>query len=332
MHDARLLLILTLVPLIIQLSCSQGSGEGASDERGPLDAGGEETTVSADGDPSEQKDDSAADIGEDVAADSRISRYEEVDPAVGAALQALLDEHVLFSADPGMTLSIVTDDGKFWSGAAGVADLKSKIKMTPETGFRVGSNTKPFVATIILQLVDEGLVGLDDDVTEFFPQYGQWAGVTVRHLLSMRSGIVDYLTVAEFMLETISKPGEEISPEEVLAYVTETPLEFEPGTGGQYSNSGYLLLGMIIEQATGNTVADSGETTICFSAVTRLGSMSRIHVCDSGSFMPEAGSKLKLLASLAVETDPVKVEETLSALSIPLCLCIDASGKMIDCE
>ena len=192
----------------------------------------------------------------DAAADSAdVPTLEPFDPVIEASLQALIDEHVTFGAEPGTTLTLRTDDGRYWSGAAGHASLTEAIPMTPDTGFRVGSNTKPFIATLVLQLVDEGLVALDAPLTDYLPDYTVWSAVTVRHLLGMRSGIPDYLTNPQLMLDFVATPDQARTPEEILGYPAALPMDFAPGEDGAYCNTNYLLLGLVIEAATGRTVA-----------------------------------------------------------------------------
>lgn len=238
------------------VACSSGGGSETEN-----DVIAEDSTEDL-GNQDQTEDDSLVeDVAGDLESDTG-TQWTDFDPTTAAALQALLDEHVLFSADPGVTLSILTDDGRRWAGASGTATLQTDMAMETDTGFRVGSNTKPYTAVVILQLVEEGLVGLDDDITDYFPEYPQWAGITVRLLLNMRAGIVDYLTSAAFMLGTIQNPDQEMAPEDVLAYIAEEPLQFTPGEDGQYNNSSYMLLGMIIEQVTGNTVEDEIRTRL----------------------------------------------------------------------
>lgn len=173
------------------------------------------------------------------------------DPVLAASLQALLDEHVAFSPDPGVSLAVRTADGAWWVGAAGTADLADGTPMTPDTGFRVGSNTKPFVAATVLQLVEEGLVDLDAPLTAYLPEYAEWSDITVRMLLDMRSGLPEYLGILPLVFQLVSDPAVPVGPREVLEYVREAPRDFAPDTAGKYTNSSYLLLGLIIEAVTG---------------------------------------------------------------------------------
>ena len=78
--------------------------------------------------------------------------------------------------------------------------------MEPDSAFRVGSNTKPIVATTIMQLVEEGLVDLEAPLTDYLPEYDEWDNITVRLLLNMRSGLKDYLAILPLMLELVATP------------------------------------------------------------------------------------------------------------------------------
>ncbi len=174
------------------------------------------------------------------------------DPVLAASLQALLDEHVAFSPDPGLTLTVRTADGAWWSGAAGIADLADGTPMMTDTAFRVGSNTKPFVAATILLLVEEGKIDLEAPLTAYLPEYAEWSDIPVRLLLNMRSGLPEYLGILPLIFQLVSDPEAPIGPRDILEYVRQAPRDFAPGTSGKYTNSSYLVLGLIIEAVTGN--------------------------------------------------------------------------------
>ncbi|HYD26368.1 serine hydrolase domain-containing protein [Brevundimonas sp.] len=138
--------------------------------------------------------------------------------------------------------------------AVGQANREWHVPNTVNTRFRIGSTTKTFTAVAILHLVDEGKVALDEPAAKYIPSLPQtWAGVTVRMLLSHTSGVPDYVSAPNFrerethLIQT---------SESLLALVRETPLDFEPGADWRYSNTGYLLLGMVIEKASGRRYPD----------------------------------------------------------------------------
>jgi D-alanyl-D-alanine carboxypeptidase len=199
--------------------------------------------------------DATADVPADAPADVPADEVPapEIDPAVAAALQALLDEHVIFSSEPGITLGVYTREGAYWEGAAGIRQIQNGDPMTSDTGFRVGSNTKPFMATLVLSLVEEGVLGLDDPLGDYVPGYDRWKDIPLRHLVGMQSGIPDYLGVATLMFDLIKHPSEPVTPDEILSYVADQPLLYVPGEGANYSNSNYMLLGLVLAEVTGKT-------------------------------------------------------------------------------
>ncbi|MGW2206620.1 serine hydrolase domain-containing protein [Streptomyces sp. NPDC001774] len=169
-------------------------------------------------------------------------------------LQKALDDIVKAGA-PGVVAEVRDADG-VWRGHSGKADLK-KNKPTRNDGlFRVGSVTKTFVSTVVLQLVQEGKVKLDDSVERHLPGLvPNGENVTVRQLLSHRSGLHNYT-------DTLWKGGlhgfydtrfKTYTPHELVADSNVHPPTFAPGTDGNYSNTNYVLLGMLIEKVTGNT-------------------------------------------------------------------------------
>jgi D-alanyl-D-alanine carboxypeptidase len=204
------------------------------------------------GESPETRDDVGFDSGDDVVPDQDL--FPGLDPLVAESLAAIVAEHVTFSADRGVSLTVRDGQGFWWSGGAGVADVADGTPVTTDTRFRVGSNTKPVVAVLVMQLVEEGLVSLDEPLTTYLPDYPQWSGVTIEDLLSMRSGIPDYLTDPDLMLTAVLDPEHSWTPEEVLAFVTDRALLYVSGQGGHYSNSNYLLLGLVIQEVTGRSV------------------------------------------------------------------------------
>ncbi|MFY2558016.1 serine hydrolase [Corallococcus terminator] len=151
-------------------------------------------------------------------------------------------------------LLVADDKGIILKKGYGQANFEWQLPVTPDTKFRIGSVTKQFTAVLILKLVEEGKVGLEDSITKHLPDYRQDTGarITVTHLLNHTSGIPSYTSRPDF--------GEKISrnPYTVPDFVKQFAsgdLEFEPGSKYSYNNSGYFLLGAIIEKVTGKTYA-----------------------------------------------------------------------------
>lgn len=149
---------------------------------------------------------------------------------------------------------VLKDGAVAFSRAYGLADRAAATAIGPDTRFKIGSLTQTFTAAAVLQLRDRGLVDLDAPVRKYLPDYPGDAGAraTVRQLLSHTSGIPSY-TDAKIFTVGIKGP---VAPPIVLSLFAELPLEFAPGTDFDLSNSGYYLLGLIIERVSGQPYSD----------------------------------------------------------------------------
>jgi CubicO group peptidase (beta-lactamase class C family) len=132
--------------------------------------------------------------------------------------------------------------------AVGLADRQWKVPMTPDTVFRIGSTTKQLTAAAILQLAEQGKLSLDDPISRYCDAPSAWADVTLRMLLDHTSGIHDYTRINGF----IRTSGRlDLKPEEFVALVRDMPMDFAPGSQFRYDNTGYALLGLVIEKVSG---------------------------------------------------------------------------------
>lgn len=131
----------------------------------------------------------------------------------------------------------------------GLADRAQKTPNDPQTRFAIGSNTKQFTAAAILLLEVQGKLKVTDRICAYIPQCpSAWAVITIKELLTHTSGIPDFLnTLPDFA----GYAGPPLTPLQIIAHFRDVPLEFAPGTTWKYSNSGYFLLGYIIEQVSG---------------------------------------------------------------------------------
>ncbi|WP_167474000.1 serine hydrolase domain-containing protein [Nocardia arthritidis] len=155
----------------------------------------------------------------------------------------------------GVQARVARDDAE-WADSAGYSDLETKTPVAPEGYFRIGSLTKTFVAVLVLQLVGEGRLGLDDAVERWLPNMVRGNGndgrtVTVRQLVQHRSGIHDGLPTYDTADRYLADRYRTRTPREVVDSAMRYPPDFPPGTDWGYSNTNYLLLGMIIERITG---------------------------------------------------------------------------------
>ena len=184
--------------------------------------------------------------GSTVAAGSR--------PIHPGELRQLLDQLVAAGA-PGAA-ALVRDDHAVKRAASGVADLRSGRRMRPGLNYRAGSITKPFVATVVLQLVAEGKLLLSDTVERWLPGILPYGGqVTIRQLLNHTSGVPE--NSLEPLVILYTSPGGRSrawTPRELVALIADQPPDFSPGAAWSYSNTGYVLAGMIVEAATGRTL------------------------------------------------------------------------------
>ncbi|MDQ6799941.1 MAG: serine hydrolase [Acidobacteriota bacterium] len=134
----------------------------------------------------------------------------------------------------------------------GLANIEWQIPNTPDTKFRIGSITKQFTSMVIMQLVSEGKIKLDEKITTYLPDYRRDTGdkVTVRHLLTHTSGIPSYTSIPGFFQNQSRDP---YAVGDFVKKYTMGDLEFEPGSKFSYDNSGYFLLGAILERVTGKS-------------------------------------------------------------------------------
>jgi D-alanyl-D-alanine carboxypeptidase len=155
---------------------------------------------------------------------------------------------------PGLSLAVVRDGRVVKAQGYGLANLELNVPAKPDTVYELGSASKQFTAVAILLLAEEGKLSLDDPLTKYFPAGPPyWKSIAIRHLLTHTSGIQNHVAVPGYLrvfrtnLLFESTPGRD----ELLDMFYKLPKEFEPGQTWSYDNTGYILLGWIIEQASG---------------------------------------------------------------------------------
>lgn len=171
-----------------------------------------------------------------------------------AIYQAVLDAHTAKGL-PGISALIRDKDG-VWVGGSGKADISKNVDMAPCTVSKAASLTKTFIAALALKLIEEGKFGLDDPLTKWLPEKVlsklKNANIsTVRQLLNHTTGIADVIEDDGFYLAVLNDPARKWSPEELLEFVYGDEPEFAPGGGVSYSNTNFLLLAMVMNQASG---------------------------------------------------------------------------------
>ena len=150
---------------------------------------------------------------------------------------------------PGLSLLVVKDGKSIRAEGFGLSNVELQVPVRPETVFQSGSVGKQFTATAVMMLVEEGKVGLDDPLVKYFGDApAAWKDVTVRELLSHTAGFGDYPENYDFR--------QDWPEDKQLKLVESTPLRFPPGTSWEYSNFGYVTLGLLIHRVTGEFYGD----------------------------------------------------------------------------
>ncbi|MBF9238468.1 serine hydrolase [Hymenobacter sp. BT683] len=184
--------------------------------------------------------------------------------AASATTQQQLDAYVQQFQQAGFFngSALVAEKGKvLLQKGYGLANREQQVLNGPDTKFRIGSLTKQFTAALVLQLVEKGQLRLDGKVSDYLPTYPQPAGsqITLHHLLSHTAGLPDYTALPNFGPDIMRTHQE---PAQLVALFAALPLQFVPGAQFQYSNSGYVLLGAIIEKVTGKPYAQVFQENI----------------------------------------------------------------------
>jgi len=184
-------------------------------------------------------------------------------PELKQAMDRLLDEKMQQYSVPGAVVGIWVPGKGTWMKAKGKADIESDIDMGLTNTFRIGSITKTFNVTIILQLVDEGLLHLEDTLDEFVPWVPNSQNITIRQLCNNTSGIFNYGEDRDLSMGYVNSDFlAHYTPEELVRVAIGHDPYFPPGQGFHYSNTNFVLLAMIIEMVTGNTYENELKSRI----------------------------------------------------------------------
>jgi CubicO group peptidase (beta-lactamase class C family) len=160
---------------------------------------------------------------------------------------------------PGATALVVRKGQVIYQKALGMANLELNVPMQLDHVFRIGSIGKQFTAVVILQLMEQGKLHVQDDITKYIPDYPtQGHKITIEHLLTHTSGIQCFTRMKDYM----ERMTLDVTPTEMIDHFKNEPMNFDPGTKWNYSNSGYFILGYIIEKVSGLTYQEYLETNI----------------------------------------------------------------------
>lgn len=185
---------------------------------------------------------------EGAPAEAASIRAREKTPPFVAKLKPLLEAAMKQLQDPGaIILADLPGEGE-WEAALGTSTMTGSTPINRRSYMRIGSITKTFVATVILQFYDEGKLKLDDPVGKYLPEVPNGNQITLRELLNMTSGLFNYTEDTDFVQAVVANPERVWTPQELLAFAFKHPPYFPPGGGWHYSNTNYIVLGLLIER------------------------------------------------------------------------------------
>lgn len=165
----------------------------------------------------------------------------------------LVKAHLERTKAPAASVAVIQDGKVIKSQGYGLSNVEHNVPASEKTVYQLGSITKQFTAVAIMMLIEAGKLNVDEAISTVLPDLPvSWSGVTVRHLLTHTSGIKSYTSLPHF--DTLM--GKDVKHADVIKSVAELPLEFKPGEKWNYSNTGYYLLGMIIEKMSGKGYGD----------------------------------------------------------------------------
>jgi len=179
-----------------------------------------------------------------------------VPPSTAAKLQSILDEQRNLRHIRGIAAAVIFPDGSIWKAGSGYAPLNNGELATPKTPFVVASMTKTCVTAAIMQLADEGKLSIDDPLSNWLPDYPNAGNITLRELLAHTSGVFNYLQYPGFNRIVFKKNAGHFWTRQEILNTFAHASNFAPGEGFHYSNTGFILLGLVIEAVTGQALGD----------------------------------------------------------------------------
>ncbi len=175
-----------------------------------------------------------------------------IDPALRARVDAIAAGVLQQRGVPSASVAVVQGGKLVYAHGYGRAHIDPDMAATPEMRYSIGSISKQFTAAAILMLQEQGMLSLDDAVGKYVPGLTRGGDVTIREILSHTSGYQDYWP-EDYLMAPMMKPA---TPQEILDTWAKKPLDFEPGTQWQYSNTNYVIAGLIVEKVSGQKLMD----------------------------------------------------------------------------
>ncbi len=187
-----------------------------------------------------------------VSLSAALASQDTLPPETRTAIDKAAAEILAKSGAPSASVAVVKDGAIAYVRAYGLAHLNPAVPATPEMRYSIGSVSKQFTAATILMLAEEGKLSLEDKVVRWLPELTRANEVTIRELLSMTSGYQDFWP-QDYVMPMLLQP---VTPQEIVNGWAKKPLNFEPGTKWQYSNTNYVIAGMVVEKVAGMPVTD----------------------------------------------------------------------------
>ncbi|MFD0264921.1 serine hydrolase domain-containing protein [Kitasatospora indigofera] len=231
-------------------------GQGHGHGHGHGHRHGEARYESHGGENVSSEDVSSEDVGAPGAGGDEDCTTSTLSPELVAKLDAAVQQTMTQTGVPGVSVGIWLPGQGQYVKSFGVADKKTGAPMTVDLYSRIGSETKTFTATALLELVDDGLVGLDDPISAYVSGVPNGDNITLRNLAEMRSGLFPYSADPDFVTALESDPTKPFTPEQLLAYGYKHPNISGPGVQFLYNNSNYILLGLVVEKVSGIPLAE----------------------------------------------------------------------------
>jgi CubicO group peptidase (beta-lactamase class C family) len=212
-----------------------------------------------------------------------------------AKIDAAVTDALKSTGAPSASIAVVKDGQLAYAHAYGLANVETKAAAMPAMRYSIGSVSKQFAASAILLLAEEGKLSLDDKVEKFVPGLTRGGDVTLRQLLSMTSGYQDYWP-QDYVMPGMLKP---VTPDEIVSRWAKIPLDFEPGTQWQYSNTNYVIVGLVVQKVSGQPLFDFLQQRI-FSKL----AMTTIQNIDEAALGPSDAARYTRVATAPVRPAP----------------------------
>ncbi len=226
-----------------------------------------------------------------------------------ARIDSIAAAPVRAGAVAGIAVAVVRGRDTLLMKGYGFADLEHQVAVAPNTVFKIGSLTKQFTSAAVMQLVERKSLALDDNINTYipgFPTHGRT--IAVRHLLNHTSGIPSYTDIGP-RFGRVART--DLAPDSLIQIVANDSLQFEPGQQFYYNNTGYFMLGMVIDKVTGRRYGDYLETNLFKQA-----GLTQTRYCDSRRIIPHRAQGYDRSPSGLVNTDFLSMQLPAAAGSL----------------